>query len=415
MSAARIWALEECSPSNALPPLPKAAARPAKLRIGYFSSDFRQHPMAWWIGELIEKHDRRRFEIFGFSLKDANDEVRRRLRAGFDQFVDVQGSSDGDVAVLSRRLGIDIAVDLNGFTTYSRTKIFALRAAPIQVNYLGYPGTMGADFIDYLVGDSTVVPEDHRPGYAEKIAYLPDTYQPNDTRRPISERIFTRAELGLPEQGFAFCCFNSTYKITPEVFDDWMAILGQVPGSVLWLLQTSALAMANLRREAEQRGIAGDRLVFAKRMPLPEDHLARHRLADLFLDTLPYNAHVTTTDALWAGLPVLTRIGETFAGRVAASFLRAIGLPELITTSRQAYRERAVELARNPGQLQALRRKLAANRSTAPLFDMDRFARHLEAAYEAMYARHEASLPPDHIHVQPVDRPISGLGNDQAR
>jgi predicted O-linked N-acetylglucosamine transferase (SPINDLY family) len=413
LSAARTWTSVRHPPSNALPGLSKRA-KPDKLRIGYFSSDFTQHALAWWIAELIEKHDRSRFEIVGFSLKDANDQMRRRLRAGFDRFIDVQSQSDSDVALLARSLDIDIAVDLNGFTAGGRTNIFALRAAPIQVNYLGYAGTMGADYVDYLVADPTLIPAEHRQDYAEKIVYLPDTYQPNDTSRPISERAFTRAELGLPQDGFVFCCFNNTYKITPEVFDDWMAILARVPGSVLWLLETSVLAMSNLRHEAGQRGIAAERLVFAKRMALPE-YLARNRLADLFLDTLPYNACTTASDALWTGLPVLTRLGDAFVGRVAASLLKAIGLPELITTSRQAYREQAVELATNPGKLRELKLKLAANRLTTPLFDTKRYVRHLEAAYEAMYARYEAGLPPDHIHVQPADRLPDGPASDQSR
>jgi predicted O-linked N-acetylglucosamine transferase (SPINDLY family) len=329
--------------------------------------------------------------------------MRQRLRGAFDQFIDVQGQSDKDVALLARRLGIDIAVDLNGFTTHSRTNIFALRAAPIQVNYLGYIGTMGADYIDYLIADAIVIPADHRQDYAEKVVYLPDCFQPNDTKRPISDRLFTRAELGLPADAFVFCCFNNTYKITPEVFDGWMAILDRVPGSVLWLLETSALAMANLRREAAQRGIAEERLVFAKRTSLPE-YLARLRVADLFLDTLPYNAGTTASDALWAGLPVLTQLGETFVGRMAASLLQAIGLPELITTTGQAYRDLAVELATHPEKLQEIRRKLAANRLATPLFDTGRYVRHLEAAYEAMYTRHQTGLPPDHIHVPPLQR-----------
>src|SRR5206468_9011038 len=267
LSAARALVLERYPPGNALPFAPKTS-KSDKLRIGYFSSDFRNHPVAFSIAQVIEKHDRSRFEIFGFSCSNADDDMRRRLRAAFDQFIDGQGRSDRDVVLLARRLGIDIAVDLNGFTAGGRTGIFAQRAAPLQVCSQGYPGTMGAGFIDYLIADPTVIPEDHRPDYAEKIVYLPDMYHPNDTSRAISDRTFTRAELGLPRDGFVFCCFNNTFKITPEVFDDWMAVLAGVPGSVLWLLQTSALAMANLRREAGQRGIAAERLVFASRMAM---------------------------------------------------------------------------------------------------------------------------------------------------
>ena len=370
-----------------------------KIRLGYFSSDFRNHPVGSSIAELIERHDRSHFEITGFSFSKANDGTRQRLAKAFDRFIDVQGQSDKEAVLLARKLGIDIAVNLNGFTANDRTNIFALRAAPIQVNYMGYPGTMGANYIDYLVADPILIPADDRQHYAEKIIYLPDMYHPNDTTRSISDAVFTRAQLGLPPHGFVFCCFNNSYKITPEMFDDWMWILGQVPGSVLWLADPGVLAKANLRREAEQRGIASDRLVFAGRMAALPDHLARLRLADLFLDTLPYNAHVTATDALWAGLPVLTRIGDAFAGRVAASFLNAIGLPELIVPSSQDYRKRAVELAMHRDNLGALKHKLTANRLTTPLFDIERYTRHLEVAYTAIYDRYDAGLPPDHIQV----------------
>jgi len=244
-----------------------------------------------------------------------------------------------------------------------------------------------------------VIPAEHRADYAEKIVWLPDSYQPNDTKRQISERVFTRAELGLPEAGFVYCCFNNNYKIVPEVFDVWMGILEAVPGSVLWLLEDNETAAANLRREAQRRGVEPGRLVFAQRLPLA-DHLARHRLADLFLDTLPYNAHTTASDALWAGLPVLTRLGETFAGRVAGSLLTAVGLPELITRSAAEYEELAVALGREPARLLALRGRLAANRLTAPLFDIAAFTRHIEAAYSAMVERHHAGAAPDHIVVQ---------------
>ena len=276
--------------------------------------------------------------------------------------------------------------------------IFSMRAAPVQASYLVYAGTTGAEYIDYLIADPTVIPPSSQKYFSEKIVYLPNSYQANDRKRRIADKMFTRAEVGLPEEAFVFCCFNNSYKITPEVFDCWMRILRQVDGSVLWLLEDNAKAASNLRQEAENRGVHPERLIFAKRMPRP-DHLARHRLADLFLDTLPYNAQATASDALWAGLPVLTRIGETFAGRVAASLLNAIGLTELIASTPQAYEALAIELATNAEKLAALKRKLANNRLTTPLFDTGLFTKHIEAAYTAMYERYQAGLAPDHIVV----------------
>jgi predicted O-linked N-acetylglucosamine transferase (SPINDLY family) len=277
-----------------------------------------------------------------------------------------------------------------------------MRAAPIQVNYLGYPGTMGADYIDYLIADQMLIPESCQPYYTEKIAYLPNSYQANDSKRLIADKRFTRTEAGLPQSGFVFCCFNNSYKITPDVFDCWMRIMNQVNDSVLWLIEKNAIASDNLRKEAAARGVNPERLMFAKQMSLP-DHLARHRLADLFLDTCPCNAHTTASDALWVGLPILTQIGETFAGRVAASLLNAIGLPELITTTPQAYESLAIELAMNPEKLAAFKHKLANNRLTTPLFDTQLFTRHIEAAYTAMYERYQAGLPPDHICIPGIN------------
>ena len=397
LAAARSWTFDHPR-SYELPAIVKRARRD-KIRIGYFSADFHNHATGWLIAELIEKHDRSRFDVMAFSFGvDSNDETRKRLMAAFDSFFDVRNQSDKDVALLARRHEVDIAVDLKGYTQEARTNIFALGAGPIQVNFLGYPGTMGADYIDYLIADPTLIPVSHQKDYAEKIVYLPDCYQPNDTKRRIADRAFTRAEVGLPPEGFVFCCFNNNYKITPEVFDSWMGILRRVPGSVLWLLEGNPAAAANLRKEADNRGIGSGRLVFARRMGTSE-HLARHRLADLFLDTLPCNAHTTASDALWVGLPVLTQLGETFAGRVAASLLNAIGLPELITSTREDYENLAVELATNRARLQQLRHKLAANRPTAPLFDIDRYTRHIEAAYSTMYERYLADLSSAHIFI----------------
>lgn len=306
--------------------------------------------------------------------------------------------NDDEIADLIRRLEIDILVDLKGFTGGSRTRVLGRRPAPIQVNYLGYPGTLGAPFIDYIIADRTVIPDHHREFYSEKVVALPDSYQANDDKRLIADRVFTRGDVGLAPAGFVFCCFNNNYKITPDMFDRWMRILGRVEGSMLWLLEANARAAANLRKEAVARGIAAERLVFAPRVPLP-DHLARHRLAGLFLDNIPCNAHTTASDALWAGLPVLTILGDTFASRVAASLLHAIGLPELIAESPEAYERMAIDLATHPSRLAALSTRLAANRLTAPLFDTKRFTRHIEAAYTAMYERHQAGIAPDHIVV----------------
>ena len=396
--AAEIWVRDKFGPGQAGPVFPGAKDR-EKIRIGYFSADFYNHATTYLMAGLLEAHDRSRFELVAFSFGFGGmDAMRHRASAAFDRFLDVREMSDAEIAAKSRELGIDIAVDLKGYTGGGRMGIFAARAAPIQVNYLGYPGTAGAPFIDYLIADEIVIPGDWRHHYSEKIAYLPDTYQPNDSARPVSDRRYNRQELGLPDSGFVFCSFNNNFKITPPTFDGWMRILARVPGSVLWLLGDGDSAARNLRKEAAKRGIDPGRLVFARRMPAAE-HLARHRAADLMLDTLPYNAHTTSSDALWTGLPVLTLLGEAFAGRVAASLLNAVGLPELVTTSQESYETLAVELATNSGRLAELRGKLASNRLSSPLFDSTRYARHLEALYETMYARREAGLVPEHIHV----------------
>jgi len=295
-------------------------------------------------------------------------------------------------------LAIDIAVDLTGFTQYSRTGIFSYRAAPIQVNYLGYPGTMGANYIDYIIADKTLIPYDSQQYYFEKVVYLPHSYQVNDRQRVISDMNFTRQELGLPENGFIFCCFNNNFKILPATFESWMRILKAVDRSILWLFQDNTWVVDNLKKEAEKQGIAAHRLVFAERMPFSE-HLARYRHADLFLDTLPYNAHTTCSDALWAGLPVLTLLGSTFPGRVAASLLSAVGLSELIAFSPKEYEDLAIELATSSEKLAGIRLKLVENRLTAPLFDTPLFTKSLEVAYIRMHDRYRASLEPDHIFI----------------
>ena len=362
-----------------------ATFRNEKIRVAYLSADFREHATAYLTAELFEAHDRARFEVLGFSFgRDDGSEMRHRLARAFDQFHDVQDASDRAIAGLLRDLRIDIAVDLKGYTQDSRPEIFALRPAPIQVNYLGYPGTMGAEFIDYIIADKIILPFDQQSFYIEKIVHLPDCYQANDSKRVIAARRPSRVEAGLPQDGLVFCCFNNNYKITKPVFDVWMRLLEAVEGSVLWLLRDNAGAEHNLRRAAQERGIAPSRLVFAERAKLGE-HLARHSLADLFLDTLPYNAHTTASDALWAGVPVLTCQGKAFAGRVAASLLQAVGLPELVTHTLDDYESLARNLATDRQRLTAIREKLARNRLICPLFDADRFRRHIESAFSAMW------------------------------
>ena len=371
-----------------------------KIRIGYYSADFHNHATSVLMAELFEAHDAKKFELYGFSFgPDKQDEMRSRVSCGFNHFFDVTRKSDREVAQMSRDLGIDIAVDLKGFTQDSRMGVFAEQCAPIQINYLGYPGTLAASYFDYIVSDRTLIPQESQQYYSEKIIYLPHSYQVNDSKRKISEIVFTRQELGLPEQGFVFCCFNNNYKILPETFEVWMRLLKTVDGSVLWLLEGNPTAAKNLRKEAEVRGVDSARIVFAPRMKL-EDHLARHRVADLFIDTLPYNAHTTASDALWAGLPILTQLGESFAARVAASLLYAMDLPELITKTQQEYEARAIGLANNPTQLAVVKNKLDQNRHTSPLFNGKLFARHIEAAYTEIHRRHLNGEKPDHVNVE---------------
>lgn len=396
--ASEIWQRAEYPSGNALPKI-AICHDLEKIRIGYFSADFHDHATTRLIAELFEKHDRSRFELTAFSFgPDTRDAMRRRVIAAFDRFIDVRGVSDLAVATQARDLKIDIAVDLKGYCQDSRAGIFALRAAPVQVSYLGYPGTTGADYIDYLIADETLIPTDCLRHYSEKIVYLPYSYQVNDSKRPIANIGGDRGEMGLPEKGFVFCCFNNIYKITPEFFDRWMRILTKVDGSVLWLLADDSGAASNLRDEAARRGVEESRLVFANHVPLVE-HLARHHLADLFLDTLPCNAHTTASDALWAGLPVLTCLGQTFAGRVAASLLNGVRLPELIAASGDEYERLAVELAVDQSRLVDIRQRLAENRETAPLFDIKMFTRHIEAGYVAMHERFQANIGPEHIYI----------------
>jgi protein O-GlcNAc transferase len=372
---------------------PRVRSARDKIRIAYLSADFRDHTMAISTAELFKLHDRNQFETYAFSLgtNDGSD-MRRRMERSVDRFLDVRLASDLEIAHQMRAHEIDVAVDLSGFTDGCRPAILAHRPAPIQVNYLGYVGTMGANFIDYIIVDPVLVPIEQDAFFAEKLVHLPECYLPSDTTRRIGETCAPRSAYGLPERGFVFACFNNNYKITPPIFGVWMRLLRAIPDSVLWLRADNRWAVENLHRQAEARGVAADRLIAAARCPLPE-HLARHRLADLFLDTLPYTAHSTAVDALWSGLPVLTCTGRSYAARSAGSLLRAIGLAELVTGTLDEYEALAVKLARNPQLLSDLRDRLARNRSTSPLFDMSRFCRHLESAYQEMYARWQRGEP----------------------
>ena len=391
---------------NAFHGTPKFGHRPprragSRIALGYLSADFHAHPTAFLIAELLEKHNRGRFEVHAYSYgQNDSSAIRQRLEKACDRFVDFQNTPSVDAAQRIQADGIDILIDLKGHTCQARTDILALHPAAVQVNYLGYPGTMGAPFIDYILIDDFVVPADQQLFFTEKLVHLPECYQVNDSRRPISPRQPTRAECGLPSTGFVFCCFNGAYKITPTVFDVWTRLLHAVPGSVLWLLGTNAIAAANLRKEAKARGVKAERLVFAPGRQLAE-HSVRYRLADLFLDTFPVNAHTTASDALWVGCPVLTMAGQTFVSRVAGSLLRTIGLPELIANSLDEYHDLALRLARNPAWLADLRTRLQANRDSSGLFDGARFARNLEKAYATMWELHLSGAKPRAFRVLP--------------
>ena len=393
---ATIFALQRFKGVRQLPHIDAYKQHP-KIRIGYFSADFFEHATTHLMIDLFEHHNRDAFELVAISFgPDVRDAMRLRLEGVFDQFHDVRNRSDVEIAELARQLEIDIAVDLKGYTANYRPAIFVLRAAPVQVSYLGYPGTLQMEAMDYLIADPVLVPKESQKFYSEKIAYLPHTYQPNDTGRQIADREFTRAELGLPESAFVFCCFNNNFKLLPRMFGCWMKILAAVPDGVLWLLGDNEVVIRNLRQEAEHRGIDGSRLVFGKRLP-SADHLARHRAADLFLDALPYNAHTTASDALWTGLPVLTLAGEAFASRVAASLLHAIDLPELVTYSEADYLVSAVALSKDRLRLNEIKQRLHTSRNTVPLFDIVRFTRDLESLYVRMHDASLQGLIPDHL------------------
>ncbi|MCA3262774.1 MAG: tetratricopeptide repeat protein [Telmatospirillum sp.] len=396
LQSARIFAASRYTrAATAASPLPAHAAAPAKrLKIAYISADFRDHAVAYLIANLFEAHDRSRFEIHGISVgPDSDGAMRKRLVAAFDDFADMRAKNDIEIAGFMRERNYDIVVDLMGYTADARTGVLARRVAPVQVNYLGYPGTMGADFIDYILVDSTVAPAGSDAHFAEKIVRLPHCYQANDAKRIVAPQAPTRAQAGLPEGAFVFCCFNNAWKISPGIFALWMRLLRRIEGSVLWLLATNDAAVANLRAAAAGHGIDPARLVFAPHAKHAE-HLARHVLADLFVDTFPYNAHTTASDALWMGVPLLTYAGRSFPARVAASLLRSVGMPEMVMPSLDAYEAEAVSLAASPARLAGLRAKLAQNRSTAPLFDIDLFRRGIESAFETMQARAAAGQTP---------------------
>jgi predicted O-linked N-acetylglucosamine transferase (SPINDLY family) len=395
LRCARIFAADFC-------PRPKLRSHAGRehdakrIRVAYLSADFHAHATSFLAAGLIEAHDRGKFETHAISLgADDGSPMRARLIRAFDHFDDVRHLTDDQVADLLQERRIDVAVDLKGHTLSARPWLLASRPAPVQVSFLGYPGTLGADFIDYIIADRVVIPESERLHYTEQVIYLPGSYQVNSAR--IASAPVTREMAGLPEAAFVFCCFNSSYKITPGVFDDWMHILRAVPGSVLWLLEANASAMQNLRREALRRGVDESRLIFAPYLS-PADHLARCALADLFLDTLPYNAHTTASDALWSGVPVVTRPGASFASRVATSLLRALGLGQLSVDSREEYRRLAIRIAGSRDELKFLKDALAAARTSSALFDPAAFCRRLENAFQIIVARSrrgEAASPLD--------------------
>lgn len=387
--AARIWA-RHCLP---MPPQPRPNPPPGeRIRLAYLSRDFRSHPVAYLMAEVIELHDRARFEVLALSYGPAPDDpMQQRLRRAFDRFLDVEVLSDAEIAEQARALGVDVLVDLTGLTDGARTGILGWRPAPVQMLYLGTLGTAGTSVVDYLLADATTVPQEARAAYDERLAWLP-SYQPNDRRRPRPPARFGRAALGLPAQGWVFCCFNNPCKVTPAQFATWAEILRAVPGSVLWLLDEDPQAAEQLRAHAGHAGLDPQRLVLAPRMPR-EDYLAALAEADLFLDTSPYNAGTTASDALWMGLPVLTLPGRSFHARVAASLLQAVGLPGLIAQDAADYVRRAVQFATDPALQASVRATLAA-RDASPLFDTPRFTRHLEAAYRHAHERRLAGQPP---------------------
>ncbi len=398
LRCAELYAAEAYPPSA--PGMERSASRARdRINVAYLSADFGEHAVSLLTAGLFELHDRSRFRTIGISLgRDDKSKMRDRIKSSFETFVDAEARSDSDVAMLMRELEVEIAVDLMGHTEGARTGILTRRAAPIQVNYLGYPGTMGAQFIDYIIADRFVIPHERRHHYTEKVVYMPDTFQVNDSRRPPVERTPSRAEYGLPSEGFVFCSFNTAHKITPLMFDIWMRLLQSVEHSVLWLVSNDRAAEDRVRQEAIDRGIRAERILFAPRTNY-WDYLVRYRCADLFLDTLPFNGGTTVSDALWAGLPIVAASGEAFASRMAGSLLKAAGLPELVTESLADYESLARKLANDRAMLADIRARLSANRGSCPLFDTARFTRHIESAFRTMYARHQRGEQPEHLDV----------------
>lgn len=395
---ADLWIKSKAPLDQCLGPIIKKT-RKDKIRLAYFSADFHNHATSNLMAELFEIHDRNDFEVIAISFGPENkDEMRKRLVKSFDKFIDVQHLSNKEVALLSRDLGIDIAVDLKGLTKNSRIGIFSYRAAPIQINYIGYPGTLSAEYIDYIIADRTLIPLEDQLHYREKIAYLPNSYQVNDRKRKIAEKVFTKKELGLPIDKFIFCCFNNNFKITPSMLDSWVKVLKSVNYSVIWLLEDTETSMINLKIEAQKRDVDPNRIIFAKRLDLPE-HLARQKYADLFLDTLPCNAHTTASDALWVGLPILTCTGKSFASRVTASLLKAIEVPELITYDLIQYENTAIDLALNPTKLQNIKNKLQENKLKTALFDTESYTKNLEKLYKEMYENYIGGNMPRNIYI----------------
>ena len=355
-----------------------------KIRLGYFSPDFREHAVSYLTAELFEIHDQSQFELYAFSFSPNNqgDEMQQRIQKAFNYFIDVSTMSDQEVALLARQHEIDIAIDLAGHTHGSRINIFAYRAAPIQVSYIGYLGTMGASYMDYLIADKIIIPDELKQFYSEKIIYL-QTYQCNDTKKQISSKHFTKEELGLPQEGFIFCSFNYSYKFNTSIFNSWMHILSAVKNSVLWLFADNTFVETNLKKEAIARGVDANRLIFAKKLPR-EEYLARFKMADLFLDTHPYNAGTTASDALWVGLPLITFLGKSFASRMCGSILKSANLSELVAKSQKDYEKLAIQLANNHEKLELIKQKMRNIKKT-PLFDIRTFTENIEAEYFKIY------------------------------
>jgi predicted O-linked N-acetylglucosamine transferase (SPINDLY family) len=398
LKASQIWAKNQSLPNNSLGDIPKHSHQ--KIKIAYFSADFKDHPVSYLTAELFELHDRDRFEVYGFSFRKAQESpIRKRLISAFDHFIEVDNQSDQEVAQLVRQLEIDIAIDLGGYTQHARTGIFAHRAAPIQVNYLGFAGTMGVSYMDYIVADKIVIPPEFQEYYLEKKVYLPNSYMVDDSKRAPSNRQYSRSEFSLPEESIVFCCFNNSYKFNPVRVASFAKILSEVPNSVLWVTGNNPSFRKNLVAEFTKLGISEARIIFANIVDAMEDHLARYRLADLFLDTSPYNAHTTALDSLKSGVPIISLMGKSFASRVGASLLTAISLPELIVQSEQEFIELASRLGKDTVALRLLKEKLSNNLKTTPLFDAKLFCKHLESGYHAMHQKYLQDLPPSDIYI----------------